>query len=500
MLEQIRTWANGDETPRVYWLEGMAGTGKSTIALTVAREQYENHRLGASFFFSRGGGGLASARYFPATIAAQLKEFSPELKKCINDAAAANPEIPKLMLYDQWKKLVIEPLSLMRDASFPHPLLIVIDALDECDDGASYGETTFSALVQCLRDVTTIETVEVRVFVSSRPNGAIKLGFERILNQAFQGLILHNIEQSIVDEDLTMLYKTKLEEAVIELNQPGLRCSDEAIKHLVEKSHGLFIHAATICRFIRDGGPIAHCRLSGLLAAGNKPVKPEMELDQLYITVLESSLTADLEPEERLTEQRLFCRVIGSIVILFDVMTVTDLAMMLKESNEQVLAMISRQRSVIDVPKPSVPIRLLHPSFRDFLLDSTRCLHSSFSINPKEAHGHLFRCCLQLMKEHLRRNMCRSSQPATNARQHISKSDMEKDIPVAVQYASCYWIHHLRQSAIDPTGDSDVLEFFQYRFLYWLEALALVGRISDGVSMIQTLEEMATVSYFNQQI
>lgn len=57
------------------------------------------------------------------------------------------------------------------------------------------GETAFSTLVQCLKDVTTIERVEVRVFVTSRLDGAIKLGFERTLNTAFRGLILHNVEQ-----------------------------------------------------------------------------------------------------------------------------------------------------------------------------------------------------------------------------------------------------------------------------------------------------------------
>ncbi|CAG8379663.1 unnamed protein product [Penicillium salamii] len=174
----------------------MAGTGKSTIALTVAREQYQRHHLGASFFFSRGGGGRSSARSFPATIAAQLREFSPELKKCINDAAAVNPRIRNLMLYDQWKKLVVEPLSHMRDRSFPSPLLLVIDALDECDDGALYGETAFSALVQCLKDITTIEGVEVRAFVTSRPDGAIKLGFQRILNKEFQKFLFFTISRN----------------------------------------------------------------------------------------------------------------------------------------------------------------------------------------------------------------------------------------------------------------------------------------------------------------
>jgi replicative DNA helicase len=69
MLTQIMKWAKGDGERRMYWLKGMAGTGKSTIALTIACECYNDRRLGASFFFSRGGGDLALVQKFVATIA-----------------------------------------------------------------------------------------------------------------------------------------------------------------------------------------------------------------------------------------------------------------------------------------------------------------------------------------------------------------------------------------------------------------------------------------------
>ncbi|CAG8033154.1 unnamed protein product [Penicillium olsonii] len=70
---------------------------------------------------------------------------------------------------------------------------------------------------------------------------------------------------------------------------------------------------------------------------------------------------------------------------------------------------------------------------------------------------------------------------------------MEKEIPVAVQYASCYWIRHLQQSTIDPTGDTDVLDFFQYRFLYWLETLALIGRLSDALVLMEVLGKKVSI-------
>ena len=66
-------WADGYGGKRIFWLNGMAGTGKSTIARTVAHHYSEQKRLGASFFFSRDGGDVGHAGKFFATIAWQLQ-------------------------------------------------------------------------------------------------------------------------------------------------------------------------------------------------------------------------------------------------------------------------------------------------------------------------------------------------------------------------------------------------------------------------------------------
>ncbi len=122
-LARIRTWADGRDERHIYWLKGMAGTGKSTIALTIAREYSKEKRLGASFFFSRGGGDLASTRRFVATIAVQLAEMSADLQRHIAAAAAASSRrIRALGLYDQWERLILQPLAQQaRQGRVPRP-------------------------------------------------------------------------------------------------------------------------------------------------------------------------------------------------------------------------------------------------------------------------------------------------------------------------------------------------------------------------------------------
>jgi replicative DNA helicase len=85
---------NGSSGPqRIYWLNGMAGTGKSTIARTIACQCITEGRLGASFFFSSGSGELEMARTFVTSIAVQLARLPfirPDLRSglSLSDADA----------------------------------------------------------------------------------------------------------------------------------------------------------------------------------------------------------------------------------------------------------------------------------------------------------------------------------------------------------------------------------------------------------------------------
>jgi hypothetical protein len=77
LLREIYNWADGSDERRIFWLSGLAGTGKSTIARTLARSYYDKQRLAASFFFTRGGGDVGHAGKFVTSIAVQLADNVP---------------------------------------------------------------------------------------------------------------------------------------------------------------------------------------------------------------------------------------------------------------------------------------------------------------------------------------------------------------------------------------------------------------------------------------
>lgn len=302
LLSDIRTWIDSDSEKRIYWLNGMAGTGKSTISLTLAREYSKKKQLGASFFFSSGGGDLASARKFTTTIATQLAEYSSVLRQHIIHASTSNPRISNLTLYYQWEKLILEPLGLLESNVVQRPLLIVVDALDECDD-----EKDVAMLIKCfVRAIMSVKKIPLRIFITSRPDKPIDLGFSNISIDSHRYFALHSIEKVIVDGDLKIYYRYQLARLSQRHNWDESVISDEIVQCLVEKSHGLFIYAATACRFINEGGILAKQRLLNLCASGRSTSGAEKELDRIYTTVLEYSFNEQLDPGEAVVLQNTF--------------------------------------------------------------------------------------------------------------------------------------------------------------------------------------------------
>jgi len=115
LLREIYNWGDGhDEKRFIYWLNGLAGTGKSTIARTVARKYFNQGQLGASFFFSRGGGDVGRADKFVTTVALQLASSVPSLQGAVSDAIRERSDIVNHALSDQWRQLVLRPLSKLK--------------------------------------------------------------------------------------------------------------------------------------------------------------------------------------------------------------------------------------------------------------------------------------------------------------------------------------------------------------------------------------------------
>ena len=486
VLNQIRAWADGQEERCIFWLSGLAGTGKSTIARTIAREYFDKSRLGASFFFSRGGGDVSHAGKFFTSIAVQLAHNVPSLKPYILEAVTERSDIANQSLHDQWRQLILGPLSKPNSDSCRSSYVLVIDALDECDD-----ENNIRIILQLLTEARSLTTFKLRVFLTSRPETPIRHGFYQIPKTEHQDFILHGISEEIVDHDIYIFLEHNLglirQEWALDVGWP----SEQIIRRLIQNASGLFIWVATACRFIKQGKRFAPKRLDTILGGScTSTIAPEKHLDEIYITVLKQSIPPDFTDEEKEESYRMLRYILGCIVILFSPLSIDSLSRLLHVTKQDMDQTLYDLHAILDIPVDQIrPLRLHHPSFRDFLLDKTRCDDSHFCIDEKQTHRALAERCIQLMRTSLKRDICGLDAPGVLVTE-VECSRVEQSLPPEVQYACLYWVQHLQRSGTQFYDNDQFHQFLRKHLLHWLEALSLMRRMSMGVVIIRKLEEL----------
>ncbi|KAF1983490.1 hypothetical protein K402DRAFT_162769 [Aulographum hederae CBS 113979] len=484
LLQEIYDWADRQNECGIFWLSGLAGTGKSTIARTVARTYFNQKRLGASFFFSRGGGDVGRAGKFVTSIASQLASSVPSFDRYICDAIKERRDIATQSLRDQWQQLVLRPVSKLSASGgqFSH-IMLVIDALDECDN-----DNDIRTIVQLLSETRRLNAVRLRVFLTSRPDIPIRHGFQKLSDTEHKDIILHDISPSTVDQDIYIFLEFNFEFIAQERSLPASWPGEETIQRLVRSANGLFIWAATACRFIRDGKLFAAERLHTLLensSVGNNAA--EKHLNEIYITVLRSCIFAGYLEEEVERLRSMLRSLLGSIVTLLSPLSTQSLSKLLHTAVDQTLDDL---HTILSIPKdPAHPLRLHHPSFRDFLFDKSRC--EEFWVDERQAHQILADNCISLMETSLKQDIYGVNTPnMLIADAKVAR--IEQCLPPEVQYACRYWIDHIQKSDTQLHDDGQVHSFLQKYFLNWLEALGWIGKISDGVYAIAALESFVS--------
>ncbi|KAL2193606.1 quinon protein alcohol dehydrogenase-like superfamily [Corynascus similis CBS 632.67] len=480
LLRQIQEWANDPQAESIFWLNGMAGTGKSTISRTVAASFAEDGLLGASFFFKRGEGDRGKAGLVFPTIARQLMYKIPALVPSIREVLV-DLDVPKKALRDQFEKLILQPLGYIHRTT---AIVIVIDALDECDK-----DEDVKTIITLLAQANEVRSVRLRIFITSRPELPIRLGFKDVRGK-YQGLALHQIPEQVVEQDISTFLAYELARIKDEYNGqvPLGWPSEDDIRTLAQMAVPLFIFAATICRFVDDKGRSNPAkRLEKVLKYRTATRNSTLDkLDTTYLPVLHQ-LTFGRTDQDKAEVLAEFQNVVGSIILLAQPLSIRSIARLLDVESEDVRALLNSLYSVLDIPSvDDAPVRLFHLSFRDFLVDPAKCTRNEFWIDEARCHKKLTERCIQLMHQCLKQDICGLKEPG-KLRSEVDQQTINAHLSPAAQYACQYWVYHLKESKHDIVDDGPVHTFLTSHLLHWLEALSLLGRFSDGVLLIREL-------------
>ena len=485
IVAELEEWAFDDAAPRVCWLNGMAGTGKTSIAHTLSEILDEKQMLGASFFCSRSASQqVRDASFIVPTVATKLSQASPLLRSALSQAMEDEPDVGSLYtLSMQFRLLLEEPIQRVIDLSIKTYKIIVIDALDECTKPGMVEK-----LIQAV--VTFAPKIPLKFFISSRETTAIRNAFHHNRTHSPKILSLHDVERTVVQEDIKLYLETSLSAIARRNPHPIDWPPPDELDILLERSDRLFIYAATAIRYI--GAPDVDFRKRLTHVTRLTPARMQTGvIDSLYNDIMQQAFHSGLEPDE-VTPRR---EAHSAAVFLLVPLCMDGIASLLSMDGFQTRVALAPFRSVIHVPTSDTsPVSIFHASFRDFIVDPSRC--EKFTLDSSEGHRMLTVHCLRCLNRDLKHNICNLDMNMT-----LSPSHDPCAIPDGLRYSCLHWASHLVHALAGTSPFHSVIEiqdlvyeFLNNHLLHWFECLSLLSDLASGINSLAKTHEAISVS------
>ena len=475
IIQFITDWAldPANETQNILWLHGLAGAGKSTLSTTIANRFREMGCLGAFAFFDRDTIERSNPTNVIRTLAYQIGSFHARAGRAISDVLENSPSICVSPLHLQFKRLLVDALSSdgVIDAA-DGPIILVLDALDECGSAEKR-----ESLVEILAEQSVRLPAGIRIFITSRSERDIRRTFETRPHILAKELDITSDANShdVVSYLRHQMMRVRIKAGILSLTTdwPG----EEVIHKLAERASGLFVWASTASRFIDGHDP--RRRMDVILNGHNASGGVECALDDLYRKALHAAGSWD--DEDFVTD---FNAILGVVLVAQRPLSSDAIDRLIDAPYDRPSNYTLSQLSCILQQNPTV--RLLHPSFADFLMTRSRCGRDIWFFDHVSHHRTLCFHCWRRLDAVLKRNMCNLT---------LTKQLESETLAEDVTYACVFWVDHLCMI----TGDTSLVierlvNFINRHLLHWFEAMSILRQSRDTVKLLEKLYFWITVS------
>ncbi|KAF8344265.1 uncharacterized protein EI90DRAFT_3115003 [Cantharellus anzutake] len=359
LTERVMDWCRntGDNENRLMLLTSLAGAGKTSIVHTIADRCNREAILLLCFFFRAGEQARPDCLF--SGIAQALASRDADYRTSIISALRKDPTLSTASFAMQYQELVSSPL-LHKPPPPSHPMVVIIDALDECDEEA------YQPLAKILCEEVPKLPSSIKFFVTSRHVDLVN----RSLSRHFP---IDHLTIDLLDDtnihDCAAYIRFQLQE--LKNWHPDLahklQDKDSVVQEILERAGGLFIWISTIFRYMKKPRKNPMRTLERLLDTGTKrsKVPTEKMMDDLYTRILKKF---DWEDEDFAHDYPI---VMGGIFVAQQPLSITAwdaiLSPFLDSSVQYVLAELAPLLSGVE--DSHIPVRILHQSFRDFIVD-----------------------------------------------------------------------------------------------------------------------------------
>ena len=479
ILTEVIDWINNTDpaTPRIFWLHGQAGKGKSAVAHTIALHAQNLGILGSCFCFSRTRQHEELHTMLFPTIARSLADHDVRLRSLLAEMMSKGCLLRDTEdVREQWEKFILEPLSRLEGFSTRN-VVVVIDGLDE-----SGARATRASVLEVLAAGDAQLPANIRILLTSRPLVDIRKALN--VSQHVHVMSLDDIDTELTIRDIHLYVSYRLK---------GLRntFSDANIQQISAKSGGVFEWARLACDFIVHPTVVgAKKRFDKIMS--DAPGEGRTFLDAMYIDTLKEFTKGShdvLRKFRSIMRQVLWSKEPLSVVALNFVRERFP-----REDNRYPVGDILNSLASLLSCGETSPVRPLHTSFYHFLLDEKRS--GEFFIDQGDVHHSLAVASISVMQTCLCFNICGLE---TSYVPNVQVADLERrveeNIPPHLLYACQWWTTHLQHAAFDVELAQLVGRLVTgEKMLFWLEVLGVSKLIWMAHSALRTVERWFKVS------
>jgi len=460
-LEAIKSWANDFGRSPIFWLNGLAGTGKSTIAQSIMEWCDVQGQLGSSFFHSHDINNHSSHHLIFPTLAVQLAHQHPKVRSILLPLLQSNPDIVYESPSDQVEKLIVKPLK-----SADVPAIIVIDALDEWTDDTSQF-TTLSAIEYWVREIP-----KVKFLITSRPKPHILASFQLpLLSGLADVFTLQGIMPDLINNDIRIFLKHELS-GLAARNGLDSWLTGTQLDLLCGRAAGLFVYAVATVKFLghKNTSPdeqyaiILHSPDDTVHEGTVEGVHRGMSLDSLCTSIFQTSFRNNDAEDDAVVRS-----VFANMILVTRPLPPSAIADLICLEVGDVMSILGSVQPLLRLQEdPEQPVYPFHKLLSDFLTSPTRCVDERFYIAPGKFHSKIALSCLRLMNETLVDSLL--------PQHHTVNSE------AALEYACGSWHIHLAESREDIFAIIPALrQFLEEKILVWLEKFSGPGAAPDPV-------------------
>ena len=374
---------------------------------------------------------------------AKLPDFGP-FRSTLAEALRQNLTVETCGFVKQFEELLFAPLKKTKQ-----PTLIIIDALDECN------EKDRDELLLVLFDKLN-QLPMVKVVITSRPEpDIVELLQTREMVCASNLRGSDDVDSSIHDVSQYVMH--------FFTNSPKLRRVQSYAPKVASAANGLFIYATTACKYLEK---------SFNFNAALKTLERISGLDDLYLQIMERAT-----PQSDPGSLQAMSFILQIILAAQRPLSITEMRGLLKEEDLDIPSIVAALASVLSSGAEDRPVEILHPTFQQYLTDRGRS--GTYFIDLKQGHKALAIGCLEACSE-----------TAITFPKGASE-----DIYPMLGYAALYWVIHAAAffREVNAQGDIEslndrIVAFFKKDLIRWFQLIVLLDAVYQSAKNLVTLE------------